>query len=242
MRNLHNIIGAEFGWESVAILKKWEQLEKKIANYKNHIRFTLRCLSQKIISNSLKLKSNIKTTEGKLIIYRAEKQLANECVRVINNTIDTCTCLRETCMEDLKSQISDFYFQECKQFIERVREQRKHTVLKRHLTKYEQLCQRLRLRGDCSNNISGCSKTHHQYTDNLTVPANTTDITSIPSTGTSQTTTATTSGYVSKWVRNLLGTPLTEAQVSLLAHGPNFAVAPRHPPYGEHITMDEQAY
>ena len=30
-------------------------------------------------------------------------------------------------------------------------------------------------------------------------------------------------------------------QVSLLAHGPNFAVALRHPPYGEYITVIEQA-
>ena len=29
--------------ENVAILRKWEQLEKKIADYKNHRRFTLRC-------------------------------------------------------------------------------------------------------------------------------------------------------------------------------------------------------
>ena len=89
----------------------------------------------------------------------------------------------------------------------------------------------------------------------MTVPGNrtntdidtVTDTTSITPTGASQTTTtttmtaATTSGYVSKWVRNLSGTPLTEAQVSLLAHGPNFAVAPRHPPYGECITVVEQA-
>ena len=45
--------------------------------------------------------------------------------------------------------------------------------------------------------------------------------------------------HFNKWVRNLLGTPLREAQVSLLAHGPNFAVAPRHPPYGEYITAVE---
>ena len=121
MRNPHNIIRTEFGWASVTILRKWEQLERKTADYKNHRRFTLRCLSQKITPNSLKLKSNIKTTRGKLIIYRAEKQLANECVTVINNTIDTCTWLKKTCMEDLKIQISEFYFQECMQFIERVR-------------------------------------------------------------------------------------------------------------------------
>ena len=58
-----------------------------------------------------------------------------------------------------------------------------------------------------------------------------------PSTGASQTATTKTvitSGYVNKWVRNLLGTPLTKAQISLLMHGPNFAVAPRHPPWGIH--------
>ena len=69
---------------------------------------------------------------------------------------------------------------------------------------------KIKIKGDCTNNISGHSKTHYHNTGNSTVPANTTDITSITSTGTSQTTTTTTtttSGYMSKWVRNLLGTP-----------------------------------
>ena len=40
---------------------------------------------------------------------------------------------------------------------------------------------------------------------------------------------------------NLSSIPLTEVQVSLLVHGPNFTVAPRHPSYGEYITVIEQA-
>ena len=110
MRNLHDSIGREFGLGSVTILRKWEQLEKKIANFKNHRRFTLRCLSQRITPNSLKLKSNIKSTKGKRILERAERQLANECVRSINNTIATCTCFRDTCMKDLQDQISSLIF------------------------------------------------------------------------------------------------------------------------------------
>ena len=78
MRNPHYSIRTEFGLENVTILRKWEQLEKKIADFKNHRRFTLRCLSQKITPNSLKLKSNIKTSKGKRILERAERQLANE--------------------------------------------------------------------------------------------------------------------------------------------------------------------
>ena len=73
MRNLQNAIRTEFDRESVAMLRRWGQLEKKIANYKNHRQFILRCLSQKITPNNLKLKSNIKTTGGRWILEWAEK-------------------------------------------------------------------------------------------------------------------------------------------------------------------------
>ena len=42
-------------------------------------------------------------------------------------------------------------------------------------------------------------------------------------------------------MKNFSEVPLTKAQMSLLAHGPNFTIAPRHPPYGEYITAVEQA-
>ena len=44
-----------------------------------------------------------------------------------------------------------------------------------------------------------------------------------------------------KWVKNLAGVPLTKTRVSLLAHGPNFTVAPRHSLYGEYIATVDQA-
>ena len=42
-----------------------------------------------------------------------------------------------------------------------------------------------------------------------------------------------------KWVRNISSTPLTQAQRSLLAKGPNYAIAPRYPSYLEYITAIE---
>ena len=71
-------------------------------------------------------------------------------------------------------------------------------------------------------------------TNNATVVPDTTTTeatnTATPTTATSTTTdAATTKDYINRWVRNLLSTPPTEAQVSLLVHGPNFAVALRHP-------------
>ena len=42
-----------------------------------------------------------------------------------------------------------------------------------------------------------------------------------------------------KWVINLSSKPLTQAWRSLLAKGPNYAIAPRHPPNLEYITAIE---
>ena len=48
--------------------------------------------------------------------------------------------------------------------------------------------------------------------------------------------------YVNKkWVINLSSVPLTKDQESLLEHGPNFAVTPQRPPYGEYIKAIETA-
>ena len=43
-----------------------------------------------------------------------------------------------------------------------------------------------------------------------------------------------------KWVINVSSTPLTEVQGKLLAHGPNYAVVPRHPHIIEVVTAVEQ--
>ena len=130
----------------------WEQLEKKITNFKNHRIFMHRCLSLKITPNSLKLKSNIKTSRGKWILEKAEGQLANERIRNITNTIETCSCLKDTYIDVLKDQISSFYFQESVKFIERVRETRHQVVLKTKLSKFDWLWQKFR--GCCSKQVT----------------------------------------------------------------------------------------
>ena len=44
----------------------------------------------------------------------------------------------------------------------------------------------------------------------------------------------------SKWVINMSKKPLTEPQMKLLAHGPNYAVTPSSPPIGEYIAAIEK--
>ena len=114
----------------------------KMANFKNHGQFTLRCLSNSIIPVSVQLKSNIKTPKGKYIIRKAEKALLNERVRSINNTINMFNCQINTCIEELKKQIKKEDMEECYRFIEGIRETRHLKTQKRHLEKFNRLCHR----------------------------------------------------------------------------------------------------
>ena len=85
MRNLHAIIKHEYGQEGIFLVQEWEKLEKKMSNFRNHWRFTIKCLKNDIVPVNVRLKTNIRTTKGLEIIRRAEKQLLNECIRTINN-------------------------------------------------------------------------------------------------------------------------------------------------------------
>ena len=64
MRNLHVFIKEEFGEESVLKLHLWEKIEKKMANYRNHRRFSIKCLKREITPVSIKLKTNIHTRKA----------------------------------------------------------------------------------------------------------------------------------------------------------------------------------
>ena len=96
MRNLHAFIKQEFGEDSVLKLQLWEKTEKKMANYQNHGRFTIKCLERDIIPMSIKLKTSIYTRKAPEIIRRAERQLLNEHIRSINNMIEINMFRRDT--------------------------------------------------------------------------------------------------------------------------------------------------
>ena len=73
MRDLHAFIKEEFGEESVLKLQLWEKIEKKMANYRNHRRFSIKSLKQEVIPVSIKLTTNIHTVKASEIIRKAEK-------------------------------------------------------------------------------------------------------------------------------------------------------------------------
>ena len=110
-------IKAEYGLENVRLLQQWEKVECKMADFKNHRRFLLRCLSADIIPVSIRLRSNIKSPKGFNIIKRAEKALLNEGIRMVNNTITMLENQIDTCINQLNSILDKDSMEESMIFI-----------------------------------------------------------------------------------------------------------------------------
>ena len=145
MRSLHSFMKQEYGQESIFLLQQWEKLEKKMADYWNHLRFTIKCLKNEVIPVSVRLKTNIKTLRGIQIIRKAEKQLLNECIRSINNILELLMLKRDTCSNKVKELILQKddrnTLEECNNLMERVREYRHNTVMRRQKVRFESLIQ-----------------------------------------------------------------------------------------------------
>ena len=100
MRNLHSFIKEEFRQESVLLLWQWEKIEKKMADYRNHRRFSIKCLKHEVIPVSVKLETNIHTAKGLQIIRRQRNSY-------YMNALDQSTaCLKFTCTRGIHTSIS----------------------------------------------------------------------------------------------------------------------------------------
>ena len=141
MRSLHTYIKQEYGQESIFLLRQWEKLEKKMADFRNHWRFTIKCLKNNIIPVSVRLKTNIKTTKGLEIIKRAEKQLLNERIRSINNQLEMFMFRRDTCSEKLRGILDQRTMEDCEKLMKNIVESRHNRVLERQKAKFEVLYQ-----------------------------------------------------------------------------------------------------
>ena len=64
MRNFHVHIYELFGKDHVILLQEWKDLVKKMADFNNHAKFSLRCLKVGVTLVSLRLKHNIRITKS----------------------------------------------------------------------------------------------------------------------------------------------------------------------------------
>ena len=222
MRSLHMHLSIEYDRESVKIFCQWEKYERKMVDFSNHRRFTLRCLSKGLVPVSIHLKKNIKTPKGLQIIKRAERSLLNERIGSINNTLNMLKSQRDTCIDQLRRVLSNEWMDKCKDFIEVGREQQHLKTLNRQKEKFNRLLDRQQVREGIHTTLHGGHDGNHS---NPTRQNNTSHVQE--------------NRRENTWVKNLSNIPLTEEQIKALSNGPNFAVVPKVPPVGEYITAIE---
>ena len=139
--NLISDIRTKYGQESVSSIRKWEVTVKKMADFRNHRRFMLRCIKASITPVNCKLKKPLKTRKSYNIIQKAEKQLLYECIRNINNTLETLEKQRENQYKKFKDMINmpnqhvqdpvaDSDLERSRMFINKIKEHR-HNKTKR---------------------------------------------------------------------------------------------------------------
>ena len=113
-----------------------------MADFENHCRFSLRCLSKDIIPVSVRLKSNIKTPKGRYIVRKVERAILNERVRSINNSLTMFKIQQDTCINTIENALDRETLNICHEFIKVRRERRQLKTLERQLSKFHKLCQK----------------------------------------------------------------------------------------------------
>ena len=94
--NLLNNLNHRYDQSCIEEVRSWEGKEHKLARYKCHLHFNLRCLSENIVPKGVKLNlKQFNSKRGKQILCKTHRSIINCQVRHCNNII-----------KDLKSQIN----------------------------------------------------------------------------------------------------------------------------------------
>ena len=87
VNNLFSYLRDKYGEDSVKLIRFWEFTVKKMAEHRNHRRFTARCIKAGITPVSCRIRNSLKIGKSYQIIHKVEKQLLYERVRNRNNIL-----------------------------------------------------------------------------------------------------------------------------------------------------------
>ena len=136
MSNLHQYIKNNFGQNCLSQVRDFEKTARKIANFRNHLRFSLRCLNSNVTPRSIKLKSGLSGHKANNILRNAERKLLNERIRQINFTIEVLNQKFGILKEKLTSGLPTNVFDRVSEFV-RVAQLSQHNAMKnRHIEKF----------------------------------------------------------------------------------------------------------
>jgi len=137
--SLHSLIRKDYGKDCLKLTKDFEKTARKVANFRNHLRFTLRCLQADVIPRSAKLNSNIKGFRAEKIIHNTERKLLNERVRQINYTIVKLNNKKLDISRALNDRLPRETYDRVSQFTEHAQLAQHENTKSRHVEKFGRL-------------------------------------------------------------------------------------------------------
>ena len=150
-QDLHYDIKSNFGSDCVRVVRNYENISRKLADHRNHLRFNLRCLHTKITPNSLKLRTTVNGYKANVILKSAEKKLLNERIRQTNYKINLLIQERNHIETNLRDLLTPDRFKQVQEFTTRVQLQQHEISKRRQIKKYELLTKRVS-QADSDNN------------------------------------------------------------------------------------------
>ena len=248
--NLISDLKTKYGEESVRSIRKWEITIKKMADYRNHRRFMLRCIKASLTPVSCKLKNPLKTKKSYNIIHKEslDKQRETQYRKFKDMLFNS----------NQHVQDPDLDLQRSRSFINKIKDHRHSKIKEKHIDKFKRLyfkhhgyhhnLNRHAVNLDNINHqnpLSGHRNVPTSFSSTSTPASNPTTVPATPMAPTPSNSTMdsnpaprlppyshnhTCMDCTNKWVIILSKTPFTKEQLYLLQKGPNFAITPKYPP------------
>ena len=215
MSNLHRRILDQYGKFCLNSVRDLESTSRKIADFRNHLRFSLRCLKVSVTPVSLRLKTPMRSFNANRIIFNAERKLLNERMRQINYKLDGLNARKASLEQLLRGKLSEKTFAEAKEFVTRGQLSQHEKGKARQKNKFDRLQQK---------NVISAADNDPNWRASMSQPNATTQ------TKTDE-----------RWIKNLSSHTLSEPEKSLLSRGLNFAVTPKQIPSIDIVTETESA-
>ncbi|XP_072036219.1 uncharacterized protein [Amphiura filiformis] len=137
--NIHQFVNNKFGRDCLQQVRTYEKTARKIATWRNHLRFNLRCLHEEITPRSIKLKSNVSGHRANKILQHAERKLLNERVRQVNFTIDVLKDKQDHISGNLSATLPSDAFTRVEEFTRHAQLAQHQLVKDRHVEKFRKL-------------------------------------------------------------------------------------------------------
>ena len=187
------------------------------------------------VSVRLKPEGSKLSNKAKEIIYRAEKQLLQDRVRCINAMLEDNRKAINKCKAELVSKVTNTTDRnKFSKFIEKVSKERFKKVKERQVRKLNSLVNKTISKNSIIDRTTGSNNNNRSGPNNITQ-----GIISNSQAGNPSDDNNNNNNNNNKWVINISKTSVTKVQESLLAKGPNLAIAPSSIPSTEYITAVE---